>query len=69
MEPLGVFVLVIEQDRYEVRLDLRTDTGWTSRRLTDPEDLIEIPRFGFRCRVVELYRQTPLGRERPAARG
>jgi Uma2 family endonuclease len=62
-------VLVIEQDRYEVRLDLRTDAGWKSRTLTDPEDLIEIPRFGFQCRVADLYRQTPLAMQRAASPG
>jgi Uma2 family endonuclease len=62
-------VLVIEQDRYEVRLDLRGDAGWASRTLTDPEDVMEVAQFGFRCRVADLYRQTPLARQRPSARG
>lgn len=56
-------VLVIEQDRCEVRIDLRTQSGWTSRTLCDPEDLIEAPQFGFKCRVADLYRHTPLARQ------
>jgi hypothetical protein len=32
--------------------------------LTTPDDLIEMPEFGLRCRVVDLYRGTPLDPER-----
>lgn len=61
-------VLLIEQERFEVRLDLRTKTGWASRTLRDPEDLIHIPEFGLRCRVADLYRGTPLERQLHARR-
>jgi Uma2 family endonuclease len=61
-------VLVIEQDRHEVRFDLRTPSGWTSRTLTRPEDPIELPQFGLRCRVANLYRHTPLDAQRRSAR-
>jgi Uma2 family endonuclease len=61
-------VLVIEQERYEVRLDLRSESGWTSRTLRSPEDIIEIAQFGFRCRLGDLYRHTPLDTQRPTAR-
>jgi Uma2 family endonuclease len=65
--PSCTCVLVIEQDRPEVRLDVRTESGWTSRTLTDPEDVLDLPFFGLRCRVADLYKGTPLGRS-PAAR-
>jgi hypothetical protein len=66
--PSCVCVLVIEQDRPEVRLDVRTEAGWTSRTLTDPQDVLDLPAFGLRCRLADLYKGTPLAR-RPAARG
>lgn len=56
-------VLVIEPDRYEVRLDIRSEAGWTSRTLRDPEDRIELADFGLRCRVADLYKGTPLERQ------
>jgi Uma2 family endonuclease len=56
-------VLVIEQDRYEVRIDLRTESGWTTRTLRDPNGLIELPPFGLICRVADLYKGTPLERQ------
>jgi hypothetical protein len=33
-------------------------------RLSKPEDLIEMPEFGLSCRVVDLYRGTPLDPQR-----
>jgi Uma2 family endonuclease len=66
--PSCLCVLLIEQDRYEVRLDVRAEAGWTSRTLADPQDVIDLPAFGLACRVADLYKGTPLGR-RPAARG
>ncbi|HEX8662402.1 MAG TPA: Uma2 family endonuclease [Beijerinckiaceae bacterium] len=65
--PSCLCVLLIEQDRYEVRLDVRTEAGWTSRTLRDFEDVIDLSAFGLTCRVADLYKGTPLGR-RPAAR-
>lgn len=56
-------VLLIEQDRFEVRLDVRGQEGWTSRTLGDPEDRIELADFGLRCRVADLYKGTPLERQ------
>jgi Uma2 family endonuclease len=64
--PSCTCVLVIEQDRPEVRLDIRTEAGWTSRTLLDPEEVIDLPPFGLRCRVADLYRGTPLAPRRAA---
>ena len=53
-------VLIIAQDRIEVRLDVKTATGWRSERLVDAEAEITLPSFGLRCSVGELYEGTPL---------
>ncbi len=55
-------VLVIEQDRYEVRVDLRSESGWTSRMLRNPDDILELASFGLSCRVADLYTGTPVQR-------
>ena len=53
-------ILIIQQERFEVRIDLRADEGWTEMTLTRPDDLIILPEFGLRCKVADLYRGTPL---------
>ena len=53
-------VLVIEQDRVEVRLDERTEKGWKSDKLTGLGDQLVLPQFGLRCSLAELYQGTPL---------
>lgn len=62
-------VLIIEQDRMEVRLDVKSPSGWNSQTLGAADDL-KLPAFGLRCAVAELYEGTPLqprrGRKRPA---
>lgn len=62
-------VLIIEQDRMEVRLDTRTSAGWSSQTL-GPGDELKLPAFGLQCPVADLYEGTPLqprrGRKRPA---
>ncbi|MEH2492129.1 Uma2 family endonuclease [Bradyrhizobium sp. AZCC 2230] len=52
-------VLIIEQDRMEVRLDTKTQNGWTSQTL-GPADDLNLPAFGLQCAVAELYEGTPL---------
>jgi Uma2 family endonuclease len=64
--PSCTCVLVIEQDRHEVRLDVRTEAGWTSRTLRDPEEVLDLPAFGLTCRVADLYKGTPLAPRRTA---
>jgi Uma2 family endonuclease len=53
-------VLVIAQDRMEVRLDLRTEAGWTSAVLQGGSAELSLPAFGVRCLVARLYEKTPL---------
>jgi Uma2 family endonuclease len=52
-------VLIIEQDRMEVRVDIRTNDGWSSKTLISTDSL-HLPGFGLRCDVAELYEGTPL---------
>jgi hypothetical protein len=58
-------VLVIVEDRMEVGLDLKTETGWQSSVLAGGAELV-IPAFGLRCFVSDLYGHA--GRLRRAAR-
>jgi Uma2 family endonuclease len=54
------YILTIQQDRVEVRTDVRTDTGWNQQLLTELEDVLSLPGFGLRCRLSDLYRGTSL---------
>lgn len=53
-------VLTVQQDRLEVRVDLRTVAGWTEALLTKPDDPLDLPAFGLHCKVADLYRGTAL---------
>lgn len=53
-------VLTIRQDRFEVRIDSRTDAGWQVDILKEPDGVLALPGFGLRCTVASLYRGTPL---------
>jgi Uma2 family endonuclease len=61
-------VLIIEQDRMEIRLDARTPGGWSSQTLGTADEL-KLPTLGLQCAVADLYEGTPLqprrGRKRP----
>lgn len=58
-------ILTVQQGRFEVRIDRRTDAGWTEQALTKPDDALALPDFGLRCKVSDLYRGTPLLPRRP----
>lgn len=53
-------ILTVQQDRIEVGIDLRTDTGWSEQVLTQPDDLLVLADFGLRCKLSDLYRKTHL---------
>jgi Uma2 family endonuclease len=53
-------ILTVQQDRCEVRVEMRTDGGWTEQVLIRFDDVLELPDFGLTCKVSELYRGTPL---------
>ena len=61
-------VLVIEQGRVEVRVDVRTKDGWVSSRLTGLAEQLVLAGFGLRCPVADLYEGTPLQPRRVRAR-
>ena len=58
-------ILTVQQDRFEVQIDLRTETGWSEQVLMQADDILAIPAFGLRCSVADLYRGTPLVPRRP----
>ncbi len=60
-------VLVVEQDRMEVRLDVKEADRWASSTLALPDEWLLLPAFGLECRVFELYHLTPIGRRAGAA--
>lgn len=60
--PAGQAVLMIEQDRMEVRLDVREVDSWASSTLAVAEERLLLPAFGLECRVFDLYQLTPIGR-------
>ena len=53
-------IMTVQQDRFEVRIDLSTETGWSDQVLKRPDDIVAVPAFGLSCRVADLYRGTPL---------
>jgi Uma2 family endonuclease len=59
-------VLIVQQDRLEVRVDLRTAAGWTEQVLTKPDDPLDLSDLGLHCKVGDLYRGTALqARQKP----
>jgi Uma2 family endonuclease len=58
-------VLTVQQGRFEVRIDLRTETGWSEQTLRQADDTLTLPEFGLSCKVSDLYRGTPLMPRRP----
>ena len=61
-------ILTIQQDRYDVRVDLRTDVGWSEQVLTEPDGLLVLSEFGLRCSLFDIYRGPPLQPRRAAKR-
>jgi Uma2 family endonuclease len=53
-------LLIIEQDRIDVRVEVRTKDGWQSAQLAGPAAELSLPRFGLKCSLSELYEGTPL---------
>ncbi len=55
----NLYVLVIEPREYSVEIYARS-RGWEPVSRKRPDDRIELPEFGLRCAVGDLYRGTPL---------
>jgi Uma2 family endonuclease len=59
-------VLASRQDRYEVRVDRRTQSGWGETLLQRPNDVLVPAEFSLHCTLAELYSDTPVNpRQRP----
>lgn len=61
----NLYAVVIESRELLVEIHARR-LDWQPVRLTNADDLIEMPEFGLSCQVVELYRGTPLDPARRA---
>lgn len=57
--PDCLHVLIIAQEDFAVEVWSRSD-DWKGRVYRSPDDLIELPEFGFSCTVADLYRGTPV---------
>jgi Uma2 family endonuclease len=57
--PDNLYALVIEPREFLVEIHAKS-RGWQPAKLTMADDAIEMPEFGLRCRVGDLYRGTPL---------
>jgi Uma2 family endonuclease len=61
--PENLYAVIIEPREFRVEIHSRA-RGWQPLQLTKPEDVIEMPEFGLRCSVIDLYRGTPLDPQR-----
>jgi Uma2 family endonuclease len=58
-QPDNLYFLLVEQKRVQVEIMARAG-GWRPLALDRPDAMLELPEFGFRVRVGDLYRGTPL---------
>jgi Uma2 family endonuclease len=63
--PDNLYAVVIEPREFLVEIYSKRN-DWQPAKLTTADDQIEMPEFGLRCRVGDLYRGTPLNPERRA---
>jgi Uma2 family endonuclease len=57
--PDNMYAVVIEPREFLVEIRARR-LNWQSTMLRKADDPIEMPEFGLSCRVIDLYRGTPL---------
>jgi Uma2 family endonuclease len=57
--PGNLYCLVIDSRRTWLQMHSRR-SDWGLVTLDNPADILELPEFGLRCTVGELYRRTPL---------
>jgi Uma2 family endonuclease len=62
----NLYVVVIEPSEFLVEIYARCE-GWKMKVLKQSDDMIEMPEFGLRCHVVDIYRGTPLDPRRSGA--
>ncbi|MGH8735733.1 MAG: hypothetical protein ACREVB_18765, partial [Burkholderiales bacterium] len=53
-------ILTVQQDWIEVRVDRRTEHGWSEEVLSKPDDFLILPEFGLQCQLSHVYRGTAL---------
>jgi len=61
--PHNLYAVVIEPREFLVEIYSKR-ANWQPAILTKPDDPIEMPEFGLRCRVADLYVGTPLDPQR-----
>jgi Uma2 family endonuclease len=64
--PDNLYVVVIEPRRLLAEVYAKS-RNWEPAILAAADDPIELPEFGFRCLLSELYRGTPLNRQAAVA--
>ena len=57
--PDNLYALVIEPREFLMEIHAKS-RNWQSIVLGQPDDLVELPEFGLRCHLRDLYRGTPL---------
>jgi Uma2 family endonuclease len=62
------YILTIQQDRVEVRMDARTEARWDEQLLNGLDDVLTLPAFGLLRRLSDLYRGTWLARRQAPSR-
>jgi Uma2 family endonuclease len=53
-------ILTVQQERPEIRVDRRTERRWGYLVLKRMDDLLELPDFGLRCTLADIYKGVPL---------
>jgi len=61
--PDNLYAAVIEPSEFLVEIHARRES-WQRKVLKQPNDIVEMPEFGLRCCVVEIYRGTSLDPQR-----
>jgi len=57
-------VILIDPYRVDVRIDVRIQGLWFAHRLTSLDEQLIIPSCGLQCPVGDVYKGTPLNRQR-----
>ncbi len=55
-----ICILTVQQERLDVRVDLKVGHEWTHKVLTKAGDELDLPAFGLRCLLSEIYDGIPL---------
>ena len=57
--PDNLYAVVIDPREFMVEIHAKRNS-WRPKVLKQPDDIVEMPEFGLRCCVVEIYRGTVL---------